>query len=180
MAVSRRAEFGGGAVASSGDGPAALGEALFGSPAAKRYAVADGAARPDLLETLWKTDARFACLFNGELEPEVAACAPYLIELEGPEGAFAELVAGWGQAQAVYLTSGLGLPWLRGHLARVTRAVLPGGRQVTFRFYDPRVLRLVVPVMEPHQRVEFFGDAVEAFFCEDEDGIGLVSFGRDR
>ena len=179
MVVSGRARSEGRAAASARDGPAALTAELFGSPGARAYAIADGAARPDLLEMLWETDAPFACLFNGELEPEVAACAPYLVGLDGPEGAYAELVAGWGRAQAIYLTSGLGLPWLRGHLARLTRAVLPGLRQVTFRFYDPRVLRLVLPVMEPPQRAEFFGDAVEAYFCEDEDGTGLVSFGRD-
>ena len=161
------------------DGPAALAEALFETPSVNAYAVADGSARLDLLEMLWRTGAPFACLFAGELEPEVTACAPYLVRLDGPDGAFAELAAGWGQAQAVYLTSGLALPWLKAHLMPKTRAILPGPREVTFRFYDPRVMRLVLPVMEPPQRAEFFGDAIETCYCEDEDGAGLVTFGRD-
>lgn len=159
------------------DGPAALAEALFGQRGRNAYAVADGAARPDLREMLWTTDAPHVCLMQGELEPEVAACAPYLVELGGPDGAFAELTAGWGEAQAIYLSSGLGLAWLRRHLVPLTRALLPGPREVTFRFYDPRVLRLVLPVMAPPQRAELFGTAVEEIFCEDEDGTGLVRFG---
>lgn len=165
--------------ASAEDGPSALAKTLFAAAEINAYAVADGAARPDLRAMLWKTDAPHACLFQGDLEPEVAACAPYLVEFAGPEGAFSELTAGWGHAQAIYLSSRLSLAWLRCHLVSLTRAMLPGPRQVTFRFYDPRVLRLVLPVMEPPQRAEFFGTAVEEIFCEDEDGTGLLRFGPD-
>ncbi len=167
------------AMASGQDGPAALAERLFGAPGARAYAVADGAARSDLLEMLSRTDARNECLFLGELEPEVAACAPYLVALDGPDGAFAELAAGWGGGQAIYLTSGADLLELRRHLRPLTRAVLPGGQVVGFRFYDPRVLQVVLPVMDSNQRAEIFGAAVESFFCEDEDGTGLLSFERD-
>lgn len=159
------------------EGAKTLADALFGDPESelRAYAVVDGAARLDLLATLYDLDAERACLFIGDLEPEVAAVAPWLVPLPGPDGPFEALSTGWGGAQAIYVRSALPLAPLRRHFRTLTMVETPDRKTVFFRFYDPRVLRSVVPIFTPAQRSRLFGKAVAAYFCEGPDGE-LLSF----
>jgi len=43
------------------------------------------------------------------------------------------------------------------------------GDMVFFRFYDPRVITVVSPAMNPRQEAELFGD-IEHIYCEDDAG----------
>ena len=81
----------------------------------------------------------------------------------------------WGGAEAIYLLSPLPRARLRHHLRKLTLVEMPGKGAVYFRFYDPRVLREVLPVFDDAQRAQFFGDAVAEAICEDRDG-GLARF----
>ena len=145
---------------------AALREALFADPALKAYAVIDGAARPDLPDLL--EDVEHTCLFVGRLDPEVAVVAPWLVPLTPESRVLTALAAGWGRSEAIFVLSRLELLALRRHLRTVTLAKVPDGRTVYFRFYDPRVLRDVVPVLTPVQRGRLFGTAVKVLLCESD------------
>ncbi len=56
---------------------------LFADSKLNAYAVLDGASNPALLDHLYDGERPdFACLYRGELEPDIAECAPYLVRLE--------------------------------------------------------------------------------------------------
>ena len=64
------------------------------------YAILDGARNELLLGQLHGDDApRWRCLFAGELEPDMAAVAPYLVELE-PDAPWTKTVSpAWARAR---------------------------------------------------------------------------------
>lgn len=133
------------------------------------YAVLDGAQNENLLDVLYGPDApAFECLFVGELEPDMASVAPYLVQLERGS-AFTEwlLAHGWGLNWGLYLSSGLPLAAVWRHLRQFTKVYGPGGEPMWFRFYDPRVFIMFAPTCSAEQLAEFFG-AVSSFVVENE------------
>ena len=134
------------------------------------YAILDGARNELLLGSLYADGApRWRCLFAGELEPDMASVAPYLVELD-PSSAFTRrlLAEGWGQSWGVFLTSETPLPALWRHLRAQVQVYGPSLEPLYFRYYDPRVLRSYLPTCAPQQLAEFFGP-VGFFFAEDDD-----------
>jgi hypothetical protein len=133
------------------------------------FVILDGAQNETLLPALHADGApRWRCLFAGELEPDMAVVAPYLVELD-PSAAFTRrlLAQGWGQNWGVFLTSETPLPALWRHLRGRTRVYGPDLDPLFFRFYDPRVLRSYLPTCSAQQLADFFGP-VGFFIAEDE------------
>ena len=67
------------------------------------YAVLDGAQNKSLLDWLFSADPpKFECLFAGELDPDIAEVAPYLVQL-APETRFTQelIEAGWEDRKSV-------------------------------------------------------------------------------
>lgn len=131
------------------------------------YAVVDGAGCPALLAMLERHSVPNACLYRGELEPELAEAAPYLTEL-APDSPFTRwfLTEGWGRNWGILLLSDVPLHEVRSHLRRLLMVRLPDQRVVYFRFYDPRVLRTYLPTCTPEEVKHFIGPA-QAFHLED-------------
>ena len=140
------------------------------------FAVLDGARDENLLAALQADGAPpWRCLFAGELDPDMALVAPYLVELD-PHGAFTQrlLREGWGQHRGVFVASAQPLPALWRHLRAQTGVYGPDLEPLFFRFYDPRVLRHTLPTCDARQLLEFFGP-VTCFVAEDEDpGLALA------
>ena len=156
-----------------------LGELLFPVEAARSgggavprttYAVLDGAAIPDLLDELYANGERpeFACLYRGELEPDIAAVAPYLVRLD-PESAFTDwlLTHGWGKHFGIFARSAAGLEMVRRHFRKFLRVKGPEGNILYFRYYDPRVLRVYLPTCVAAETETLFGP-VECYMAEVE------------
>jgi hypothetical protein len=155
-------------------GAAALRRALFATPDLGAFAVVDGAARLDLAERLYDHPAPHACLFIGALDPEVAAVAPWLVELAPDAPIVDALLEGWGRSQGIFLLSRLPLSEVRRKLRTLTMAELPDRRSVFFRFYDPRVLRATAPLLDAAQRERFFArGGVSAYLFEGPEGQAL-------
>ena len=139
--------------------------------------VLDGASVRGLVERL---DAErslvVACLFQGELEPDMAEVAPYLVRLE-PQGEFAEWVlgAGGGQHWGSFVITRQGFRALRNHLRGLTLVYRRDGTPLYFRFYDPRVLRVFLPTCTPAQLKQMFGP-VDSFLAESEAGDTVSIF----
>lgn len=64
---------------------------------------------------------------------------------------------GWGRGWGFYFNSRSGLPALIQHWRRYLVLYTEEGIGVTFRFWDPRVLRTLAPVMSAREAAEFFG-----------------------
>ena len=58
---------------------------LFGKGDTSIFAVLDGASAPGLVKSLYEHEPEYCCLYRGELEPDIASVAPYLVRLESGE-----------------------------------------------------------------------------------------------
>ncbi len=134
------------------------------------YVILDGAQNPTLLDALHADNSPpWRCLFTGQLEPDMAIVAPYLVELEQSSAFTRRLLAeGWGKNWGVYLTSQLALPALWRSVRQQVHVYGPNLESLFFRFYDPRVMRNYLPTCSPRQLTEFFGP-VEFYIAEDEE-----------
>jgi hypothetical protein len=130
------------------------------------FALIDGAAAPKLVKALHEKKPEFCCLYPGELKPDMAAVAPYLVRLE-PEKEFTDtlLQEGWGTHWGLLISSAADLNTLRDHFREFHKVELPDQRTVIFRYYDPRVLRIFLPVCNQPELAQFFGP-VQKFLVE--------------
>jgi hypothetical protein len=154
------------ASAQVGTGTPGLAQILFGQGDTPVFAVLDGASAPDLLKNLYEHEPEYCCLYRGELQPDIATVAPYLVRLEsGAE--FAELVLreGWGVHWGVFVVSVADLRTLRNHFREFLHVELPDRNTVLLRYYDPRVLRTFLPACNEAELAAFFGP-VQSFIVE--------------
>lgn len=149
---------------------------LFSKIETPVFAVLDGASIPDLVKSLYEHEPEYCCLYRGELEPDMASVAPYLVRLE-PNDNFSELVLreGWGAHWGIFVISQATLRALRDHFREFHTVELPDQRTVIFRYYDPRVLRSFLPVCNATELATFFGP-VQSFVVEGETPEAGVKF----
>ena len=161
------------------DATRALYERLFADEAANAYAVLDGASVEELLPKLYDLEPEFECLYRGELEPDMAEVAPYLVRLE-PETEFADWVLeeGWGRHWGVFAVTDAGLRDAHRHFRSFLTVYDPGGKPLLFRYYDPRVLRVYLPTCNAGELRTLFGP-VSCFLLEGEDPNTLLRFRLD-
>jgi len=143
--------------------------ALFSTPGTNVFAVLDGASVADLPQLLWQHKPEHACLYSGELGPDMRQVAPYLVRLD-PDSPMTELVigAGWGQHWGIFAVAPKGLIEMRKQFRRYLVVKDPDGKTLAFRFYDPRVLRVYLPTCNAHETQEIFGP-IRFLALEDED-----------
>ncbi len=140
------------------------------------YALLDAARDPKVLEGLRASRALYQSLYEGPRGEELAAWAPYLVLLPPQTQYLDELVhASWGKSWGVFLTSSAPFPDVRKHFRKFLLVKLPDGREVYFRFYDPRVLRVFLATCNAPQMTDFFGP-VSAFYLETGDADTVVQF----
>lgn len=149
---------------------------LFGNGETPVFAILDGASAPNLVKSLYEHEPEYCCLYRGELEPDMAAVAPYLVRLES-ESKFTELVLteGWGAHWGSFLVTPANLRTLRDHFRAFHTVELPDQRTVLFRYYDPRILRTFLPVCNGAELGAFFGP-VQKFVVEGETPESGIKF----
>lgn len=142
---------------------------LFGNGETNVYAILDGASVPHLISLLQEFDPERECLYRGDLQPDMAEVAPYLIRLQRGSD-FAELVLNrsWGKHWGIFALSGADLAGLRRHLRHFLIVHDSEGKPLYFRYYDPRVLRLYLPTCNGEELKTIFGP-VSSYVMEDED-----------
>jgi hypothetical protein len=133
------------------------------------FAVVD-TARDRRLYDLVHTALGPVCLFAGQLAPAIRETAPYLVPLYDAE----ELLAAWrkegrGKNWGIFLRSSKETPRIRKHLRKFLLAKLPDGRQVLFRWWDPRVFRIYLPMCNSDNLRDWF-EEIDEFVCETPDG----------
>ncbi len=146
--------------------------------APKLYGVLDCARAPELYEHAARLEPDAAdCLFAGKLDPVLRQVSPFVVELS-PSDPLSKLwrSRGWGQAWGILLSSNASLPVVRRRLRHFTLARLPDGSgPVMFRFWDPRVLRQYMPLVEPAAVGDWFTD-IDRYIAETEDGVGSIRY----
>lgn len=123
------------------------------------YAIVDGASADGLLEKLEKTDSQYCCLFSGDLSPELAQAAPYLIQLKKDSAITEWLVDSWGEHYGIYAVAPDTVEFdaVRKHFRTFLLVKGPDQQQIFFRYYDPRVFRTFLPTCDTKQSRYLFG-----------------------
>ena len=136
---------------------------------AQVFAILDAARMGEALATALALAPTCDSLYRGPRAPLLAPVAPHLAEF--PVGSVLSewfFAAGWGQAWGVFCYSEAPYPALHQHLRRFLTVGLEDGRPFYLRYYDPRVLRRLLPTCSPAQLETFFGP-IDYFWLEDED-----------
>jgi hypothetical protein len=140
------------------------------------YAVLDSARDRRILELCRESVEEHRSLYDGMEGETLAHVAPYLVKLSQDSRLLTALVReGWGKRWGIYLTSPE--PWhvLRRHLRRYLMVWHEGrNERVYFRFYDPAVLGVFLPVTTATQRTDLFKPIGE-FIFEDERGAVTIA-----
>ena len=109
----------------------------------------------------------------------MAAMAPYLARLE-PEAEFTDWVLkeGWGEHWGVFAVAPADLRAMRQHFRTLLTVLTPDNKTAYFRYYDPRVLRVFLPICNDEEIGQLFGP-IAWYGLEDEDPGHLIRFRRD-
>ena len=140
------------------------------------YAVIDGASVPELQDKLFELQPEYFCLYRGELEPDIAEIAPYIIRIV-PNTPLCDWVLeeGWGKHWGIFVQSKYSLAEMRKHLRKFLTVYDEAGNPLLFRFYDPRVLRTFLPTCTNEELKDFFGLALY-YALEDENPNNIMSY----
>jgi hypothetical protein len=134
----------------------------------RAFAVLDGASVPDLPLKIYEMQPHAACLYRGELEPDLAEVAPYLVELF-PGTTFTEWLLSEGlrgDHWGIFARSPFSLVELRKHFRKFLTVYDDAGNPLLFRYYDPRVLVKFLPTCEPDALEKLF-NRVTDYLAED-------------
>ena len=146
----------------------------------KLFCVLDGASVPDLPVRLYEMRPPNYCLFTGELAPDMAHVAPYVVNLL-PNHKFTDWVLGesFGRHWGIFAHSPYSIKEMRRHFRSLVSVYDESGNPLTFRFYDPRVLRRFLPTCNPGELKTFFGK-IERYYAEAEAGDELLGFALEN
>lgn len=127
------------------------------------------------MPTARELNPEHTCLYEGDSEKFLSVVAPWLFDFD-PESEFAGWIAEHAQSNdwGIFLRSSAEPIKVYRHLRKFLIVSTEDGRELYFRFYDPRVLRVFLPTCDRDQLKEFFGP-IEAFIAEDENGL-LVEY----
>jgi hypothetical protein len=141
------------------------------------HVVLDAARNPEILPLIQGCGLVFESLYDGEKGAEIAAFGPWLVEIPRTAPFLDTLVNdGWGDSWGVFLTCHAPFTEIRKQLRRHLLAKLPDGREVYFRYYDPRVLRTYLQTCTATELGGFFGP-IGQFFAESSDESALLVYG---
>jgi hypothetical protein len=149
---------------------------LFNEEEGNIFAVLDGACITDLRDVLHELNPENYCLYRGELEPDMAEVAPYLVSLE-PEGEFISwlIEEGWGNHWGIFVLTSADLRTMRNHFRKLLTVYDPNNKPMLFRYYDPRVLRVYLPTCNAEELATMFG-SINSYFLEDEDPVFMLRY----
>jgi hypothetical protein len=140
------------------------------------YALLDAARDPLVLAILFESKQEYQSLYEGTEGEKLSAVAPYLVRLPNDSPLLEVLArAAWGKSWGVFLTSDSPFTDIRRHLRYFLMVKLPEGKQVYFRFYDPRVLRVYLPTCTADETRTFFGP-IKCFLVEGDKPEAALRF----
>ena len=117
-----------------------------------------------------------SCLYRGESEQNLASVAPYLFPFSVSSDFGKWLVSsGWGNSWGVHIVTAAAETELRQHLRKFLIVQTEEGKELYFRFYDPRVLRAILPTFNTEQLEVLFGP-IDEWIVESEDPNFVLRF----
>lgn len=149
--------------------PAAL-EALQ-REVGRLFAVVDAARDERILELLRESVDDHRSLYEGVKGEALADVAPYLVSFRRGSGLLQRLIEeGWGRSWGIFLVSQSSMKNVRRQFRRFLLVEEDETfARLYFRFYDPRVMREVMPIATTRQKDTLF-DGLDAYLLEGERG----------
>ena len=118
-------------------------------------------------------------MFRGDGTPEVAAVAPWLLQLQPKQAITKWLISeGWGNSWGVLMEARTSVRDLVRHFRPCLTAQYRK-KKLFFRIFDPRVLRVYLPTCHPDELKAIFGP-VRRFVMETWDSDTAVEFQMER
>jgi hypothetical protein len=141
------------------------------------YAILDAARTIDIAYQLQNVaNVEYVSLYKGRKEEPMWDAAPYLVRCVRNSEFFNWIIGrGWGDSWGVFLTSKLDLEELRKHFQEFLMVKTADDRELYFRFYDPRVLRVFLPSCTPEESSQFFGP-LSSFLLEADEPATVLKF----
>jgi hypothetical protein len=136
---------------------AKLQESVQRTPAAKLYALVDGAQAFELAFAGRLMGHDIYSLFSGSLARVTAPVGPILVALGDPSAYLQKWIEAIGRNAGVLFESAADLDTLYAHLRDIFVVTDEEQNEYFFRFYDPRVLRVFLPTCREDELSEFFG-----------------------
>jgi hypothetical protein len=132
------------------------------------YFVLDGARLDANLLKALSFDVQQRCLYQGKSSEDLEFVAPYLVRYI-PGSPFAEWLYqnSMGESWGVFIQTVLPFEEIYRHLRKFLLVNTEDGKELYFRFYDPRVLRIFLPTCSSSQLKLFFGP-INSFIVESE------------
>ena len=150
--------------------------ALFRTQFQPLFTILDSARDIKILALLMQSKEEHQSLYEGVEGAKLAQVAPYLVRLTKDSLLLGSLVLeGWGNSWGVFLTCDREFQDVRRHLRHFLEVQLPDGKQVYFRYYDPRVLRVFLPTCNPDETNHFFGP-IQYYLAEGDNPEVLLRF----
>jgi hypothetical protein len=138
------------------------------------YVVLDGARNDGIYPAAIESGCECECLYRGELAPDLAEAAPYLLKLTRDHPFTYWLVGkGWGDSWGIFVRTPATLRDLRHHFRKFLMVYSPEAKPMYFRYYDPRVLRVFLPTCNAQELAAVFGP-VTSFVLEDADADTML------
>ena len=156
----------------------ALREQIKLQPGERLYGIVDAAQDKELaFEARDRFKLPIRMFFQGEAAEYMDDVAPYLIPID-PESEYLESWAQrWGKNVGILLTSSADPQKLFRHLREIFVVKDEEGQEYFFRYYDPRVLRVFLPVCNADERDAFFG-SVHCFLLEGDCVGTAITFAK--
>ena len=117
------------------------------------------------------------CLYSGSIAPALEMAAPYLLQLEYQNQETRQLIdLSWGNSWGIFLRSSTSMRNLRTHLRKFLIVQDTQRRRMTFRYYDPNILRVYLPTCTGEELRTVFGPIDFYWTEEGEDTDQLLEF----
>ncbi len=139
------------------------------------YAILDSCDEPRVPDMANQLGDRAVSLYRGTAEKDYWAIAPYLAVVDEPllDWIVENL---WEDPWGIFAVAETDLASLRTHFRRFLKVEDPDGKELLFRFYDPRVLPAFLTTCIESEAEHFFGPN-ELFCVKDREG-GLRAIER--
>ena len=140
------------------------------------FVLVDAARDLDAIKLIRERGVRHTSLYSGVSAELLGDYAPYLVDSGHDSGFRRALVRRvWGGGSCVFLESNAVFADLWSHFRRFLMVEDEVGRELYFRFYDPRVMRVFLPSCSYTEAATFFGP-VDAFLMEDTSPASMLDF----
>ncbi|HXB07036.1 MAG TPA: DUF4123 domain-containing protein [Puia sp.] len=144
------------------------------------FMLLDGARLHEALDEAMEINKSGQSLFIGKSQQKLSSVAPHLFSLEESGDTVNWFwLYGWGNAWGMLFSSERSPEECVRHFRRFLIVKTEEGKELYFRFYDPRVLRIFLPTCDKNQVLEFFGP-VDYFLVEDEDKEYAIQFSHQN